>query len=143
MIPITIKEVEHLAHIMAQKFMEWNEPIPDFETRYPGILEGCLGNTFQTFDKKDLYKTLNRKAAILFYTMIKDHPFVNGNKRIAVTTMLVFLYLNGKWLSISKEDLYELSLQVASTNPRFKDGVVNTLDGLIKRYMIDRSDQED
>jgi death-on-curing protein len=86
---------------------------------------------------------MNIKAAILFYTMIKDHPFVNGNKRIAVTTMLVFLYLNGKWLSISKEDLYELSLQVASTNPRFKDGVVNTLDGLIKRYMIDRSDQED
>jgi death-on-curing protein len=47
---------------------------------------------------KRLYPTLVATAAILFYLMIKNHPFQNGNKRIAITTLLTFLYNNNKWL---------------------------------------------
>ena len=53
---------------------------------------------FQSFSGKDLYPTLATKASILFYLMIKNHPFQNGNKRIAITTLLTFLYENGKWI---------------------------------------------
>lgn len=45
--------------------------------------KGILGNIYQTFDKKELYPSLEEKAAHLLYFAIKDHPFIDGNKRIA------------------------------------------------------------
>ncbi len=134
---ISVEHVEHLAHQAAARFMEWDEPIPDFSTRVPGILEGCLANTFQTFDGKDLYTTLADKAAILFYTMVKDRPFQNGNKRIAVTSVLVLLSLNGKWLEVSNEELYDLAFDVAQTKSRFKDGVVSETSRFIKSHLTE------
>ncbi|MCX6785530.1 MAG: Fic family protein [Candidatus Komeilibacteria bacterium] len=49
---------------------------------------------YQTFGGKQLYPGLIKKSAILFYLMIKNHPFQNGNKRIAMTTLFYFLYKN-------------------------------------------------
>lgn len=83
---ISIIDVERTAFTLAKELMEWNEPIPGFGTRFPNILESCLATPFQTFNRKKLYKGLIEKAAILFYLMIKNHPFENGNKRIAMTT---------------------------------------------------------
>ena len=91
---ITIAEVEQIAHKLAKEQMSWDEPIPEFGTRYPGVLESCLANVYQTYAKRELYPSLIDKAGILFYLMIKNHPFLNGNKRIAVTTLLVFLSFN-------------------------------------------------
>ena len=100
---LSIEHVEYMAHNLAQKIMEWNEPIPDFSTRYSGKLESCLKTPFQSFAKRDLYPTIEDKASILFYLMIKNHPFQNGNKRIAVTSLLTFLSMNDKWLNIPPE----------------------------------------
>ncbi len=130
---IRVSEVEHLAYDLARKHMSWDEPIPDFSTRYPGILESCLSTVFQTFDGKDLYTSLADKSSILFYFMIKNHPFLNGNKRIAVTTLLIFLYLNNKWLDVSDEALYQMALDVAESKPQFKESVVK----YIKRFLLD------
>jgi death-on-curing protein len=87
---ITIEKIKHIAHELAVQTMSWDEPIPDFETRYPNVLESCIMVPFQKFNRKYLYPGLIGKAAILFYLLIKNHPFQNGNKRIAVTTLLVF-----------------------------------------------------
>lgn len=87
---IFIVEVEYLAFRLAKETMDFNEPIPDFSTRFPNILESCLAVPFQRFSQKSLYKGLIEKAAILFYLMIKNHPFQNGNKRIAMTTLFYF-----------------------------------------------------
>ncbi|HUC87188.1 MAG TPA: type II toxin-antitoxin system death-on-curing family toxin [Candidatus Saccharimonadales bacterium] len=81
--------------------MTWDEPLPPFNTRYPDRLEGSLIAPFQEFEGHSPYPELEDKAAILFYLMIKDHPFKNGNKRIAVTTLLVFLAENGKWIAVA------------------------------------------
>src|SRR3989338_4878847 len=97
---ISIREVEYTAHRLAIKFMTWNEPIPSFGSRFPYILESCLKIPFQTFHRKHLYRRLTGKAAIMFYLMVKNHPFLNGNKRIAVLTLFFLLYKNGKWLNI-------------------------------------------
>ncbi len=132
---ITIEEVEWLAHKLAKKHLEWNEKIPDFSTRFPNILESCLHTPFQTYGKKDLYPTLEGKASILFYLMIKNHPFQNGNKRIAVTTLLVFLYLNKKWLKINPEKLYKTSVWVAESDPDHKEGVLIAMRDFIKKYL--------
>lgn len=136
MIEITVKEVEYLAFRLAREHMEWNEPIPDFSTRFPGKLESCLRNAFQTFNKKPLYPTLPDKAAIIFYQMIKSHPFVNGNKRIAVTTLLTFLYLNGKWLRASNEEMYDLAVWVAKSDPKLKKSVVRYIKDFILEKIV-------
>ena len=48
--PLTVVEVEYVAYRAARKFMEWDEPIPDFSERIPHILESCLKQPFVTFD---------------------------------------------------------------------------------------------
>ena len=60
-----------------------------------GLLESALESPFQTFDGNDLYPALIQKAARLGYALVANHPFIDGNKRIGVHTMLVFLALNG------------------------------------------------
>ena len=90
---ISIKEVEYLALQLARE-LPYDEPIPNFSTRFPNILESCLATPFQSFSRKSLYPGLIAKSSILFYLLVKNHPFQNGNKRIAMTTLLTFLYIN-------------------------------------------------
>ncbi|MCE5251856.1 Fic family protein [bacterium] len=77
---ITIAEVEYLAFRLAKEHLSFDKPLPDFSTRYPNVLESCVLTPFQRFSGKALYPTLVSKAAILFYLMIKNHPFLNGNE---------------------------------------------------------------
>ena len=91
---LTMSHIQRVAHSLASETMDWDEPIPAFETRFPYVLESCLAMPFQKFGKKLLYQGVSGKAAILFYLLIKNHPFQNGNKRIAITSMFIFLYLN-------------------------------------------------
>lgn len=130
---ITITEVEYTAFRLAKELMTWNEPIPDFGSRFPNVLESCLEVPFQTFNKKPLYKKLTGKAAILFYLMIKNHPFENGNKRIAVMALLVFLARNNKWLGASRDNLYKIAVYVAESKPKQKDFIVKNLNNFLER----------
>ena len=134
---ITIIEIEYTAFRLAEKFMTWNEPIPNFGSRFPNILESCLNQPFIRFSKKDLYRGLIGKASILFYLMIKNHPFQNGNKRIAVTALFVFLYKNGKWIKVDKTVLYNTALWVASSPSEAREQVVNFMQEFVDDNMID------
>lgn len=134
---LTIQEVELIAHRLAKRIMEWDEPIPDFATRFPNKLESCLLTPFQTFGKKPLYEGLIGKASILFYLMIKNHPFQNGNKRIAVTTLFVFLSNHGKWLTVSNQELYNFAIWVAQSPPQFKDQMTSAINKFIKTNLVD------
>lgn len=129
---LTIKEVKHIAFYVAQKHMEFDEPIPDFSTRNPGVLESCLATAFQTYERKELYPSLVDKAAVIFYLLIKNHPFVNGNKRVAVTSLFTFLFLNEKWISASNEELYQIAVWVAESQPRLKRGVIIAIQDFIR-----------
>lgn len=140
---LSLQEVKEIAFCLARETMDWNEPIPDFDTRYPNVLESCLAAPFQTFDKKNLYKGLTEKAAALFYLMIKNHPFSNGNKRIAVTTMIVFLFLNRKWLKVNNDDLYNFSVWVASSPAPAKKQTVDAVKEFIEKNLIDTKDLPD
>src|SRR3989344_4436390 len=129
---IGLADVEYIAFQLAKKFMEWNEPIPDFETRFPDKLESCIETPFQTFDKKSLYQGLVEKSAMLFYLMVKNHPFQNGNKRIAITTLIFFLVQNGKWLSISNESIYEFACKVAESKPEERHDIMIGINSFIE-----------
>lgn len=114
--PITIAEVEYTAFRLAERFMTWDEPIPEFGSRFPNILESCLGQPFVRFGGKDLYRGLVGKSSALFYLLIKNHPFQNGNKRIAVMSLLYFLHKNGKWLDVNNDGLYRFAKGIAGSH---------------------------
>ena len=134
---VSLSDVEYIAFQLAKKFMEWSEPIPEFETRFPDKLESCIETPFQTFDRKSLYKGLVGKSAILFYLMVKNHPFQNGNKRIAVTTLLFFLIQNGKWLSTSHDNIYKFACEVAESKPDERQNVMNIINSFIENNIED------
>jgi death-on-curing family protein len=133
---ITVRTVEHLTLKLAQEMLAFDESIPDFATRYPNRLESCLATPFQTFAKKSLYSSLVSKASILFYLMIKNHPFQNGNKRIAMTTLLVFLFLNKKWIQVDTQELYNFTVWIAQSPPKLKNEVVKAIEKFIKTYLV-------
>jgi death on curing protein len=132
---ITLAEVEYVAFKLAREHLTFNEPIPDFSRRSPNILESCVLTPFQKFSGKDLYPTLITKASVLFYLMIKNHPFQNGNKRIAITTLLTFLSLNGKWLDADTQELYNFTVWVAMSMASIKDQVILAIEKFIKDNM--------
>ena len=132
---ISIEEVKQVGYELAMKYMEWKEPIPDFSTRFPNVLEQCIEAPFQTFQGQ-LYKGLVEKSAILFYLMIKDHPFQNGNKRIAVVTLLYFLYKNKTWLKIDNQRLYNFSKWVAESDASLKEDTVLAIQRILKENVV-------
>jgi len=135
---VSVKEVEQVAFRLAKEKMIHDEPIPGFETRFPDILESCLAVPFQRFDRKSLYKTLSRKAATLFYLMIKNHPFQNGNKRIAMTTLFFFLYKNNKWLGVDNKKLYNFAVWLAESPAELKDDSLRAAERFIKTYLVNK-----
>ena len=134
---ITVADVEYLAFRLAKEHLSFDEPIPDFSTRFPNVLESCVVTPFQGFSGKALYPSLVAKASILFYLMIKNHPFQNGNKRIAITTLLTFLIGNGKWLEADSQELYNFTVWVAQSPAEFKDQVVAAIQKFIRGHLTD------
>ncbi|OGP56258.1 MAG: hypothetical protein A2Y65_03885 [Deltaproteobacteria bacterium RBG_13_52_11] len=69
--------------------------------------------------------------------MIKNHPFQNGNKRIAMTTVLTFLFDNGKWLKADAQELYNFTVWVAQSPSGFKEQVVAAIQKFIRDHLVD------
>ena len=84
--------------------------------RDKGLLRSALAAPFQSFGGVDVFPSLQQKAARLAYGLIKNHPFVDGNKRIGAHAMLVFLALNGIDLTYSQQELVDIVLSVAAGN---------------------------
>ena len=92
-----------------------------FFRRDEGMLDSALNAPFQTFDGKDVYPALQQKAAHLCFGLVKNHPFVDGNKRIGAHVMLVFLALNGIELQYSQTELSDVILQLAAGEIKSSD----------------------
>ena len=82
--------------------------------RDEGMLDSALNAPFQTFGGEDVYPSLQKKAARLCFGLVKNHPFVDGNKRIGAHAMLVFLVLNGIELQHTQSELSDVILQLAA-----------------------------
>lgn len=134
---LTIKDIEYVAYRLAKETMSWNEPIPDFSTRYTNALERCVEAPFQAFGGRQLYPGLIKKASILFYLMIKNHPFQNGNKRLAMTTLFIFLFQNKKWLKVDNQELYNFARWVAESNAKLKEDTVRAVETFLTNYLTD------
>lgn len=106
------------------------------ETGYK--LEGIIGAIYQTFDKNDLYPSIEEKAANLLYLIIKDHPFVDGNKRIASVLFLYFLdknnyfWNNASERKISDNAMVALALLIANSEPKEKAIMIKIITNLLR-----------
>lgn len=79
-----------------------------------GALESALAQPRMTFGRQELYPTLGEKASALGFSLIQNHPFVDGNKRAGHAAMEVFLMLNGYEINASVDEQVEVILEVAS-----------------------------
>jgi len=100
--------------------------------------ESIIRNLYQTFGKKELYKTIEEKAAHLLYLIIKDHPFADGNKKIAAFLFVYFLYKN-KYLykkngekKINDNTLVALVLLIAVSHSEEKDTMIKIIANLLE-----------
>ncbi|MBK7179703.1 MAG: type II toxin-antitoxin system death-on-curing family toxin [Chloroflexi bacterium] len=85
-----------------------------FGVRDIGRLESSLAQPRMTFDGVELYPTLVEKAATLGFSIIQNHPFLDGNKRTGHAAMEIFLFLNGFEIRSSTDEQEKAVLQVAS-----------------------------
>ncbi|HOT93471.1 MAG TPA: type II toxin-antitoxin system death-on-curing family toxin [Anaerolineae bacterium] len=79
-----------------------------------GLLESALAQPRQTFASVELYPSIAEKAAALGFSLIKNHPFIDGNKRIGHAAMEVFLVLNGYELQATADEQEQIILDVAA-----------------------------
>ena len=101
-------------------------------------LESIIDNIYQTFDNKDLYTTIEEKAANILYLITKNHVFIDGNKRIAATIFIYFLkfynllYRNDKRI-IDNNTLVALTLLIAQSDPKEKDILIDLVMNFLKQ----------
>ena len=81
--------------------------------RDEGLLESALETAFSSFDGKEFYPTKEEKGARIGHSLISNHAFVDGNKRIGVYVMLTFLEVNGIRLDCTNEEVVHVGLSVA------------------------------
>lgn len=89
--------------------------------RDTSLLESALNAPFQTFGDEELYPSIIEKASRLCYGLIKNHPFIDGNKRIGVYAMLVYLGLNNFNLDFSDEEIINIALKTADSTYSYDD----------------------
>ena len=82
--------------------------------RDEALLESALENAFAGFGDQEFYPTKEEKGARLGYTLVSNHAFVDGNKRIGMYIMLTFLEVNGVKIDCTNEELVEVGLSLAA-----------------------------
>ena len=85
-----------------------------FGLRDKGLLDSSLESIFQTFGCTELYPTIEEKGAWLGFSLISNHVFVDGNKRIGILAMITFLSVNGIMIDCTDDDIITVGLGVAS-----------------------------
>lgn len=131
------KEVKTIIATLKDNLIEKKEASEIFGNEKADELDGIIGNLYQTFGGVELYESIEDKATHLLYLIIKDHPFTDGNKRIASFLFVYFLdkcdYLykeNGE-KKINDNALTTLTLLIASSNPNEKDILIKLVKHLL------------
>ena len=115
MIKFSKEKVLLLHHIMAEATGG------SVGVRDEGLLDSALEGAFSGFGDREFYPTKEEKGARLGYTLISNHAFVDGNKRIGVFIMLSFLEINGIRLQCTDDELVDIGLSVASGRMKYEE----------------------
>ena len=126
-----LAEVREAIDSLRRKLLERGEATDIFGHERGHGLAGILGAVQQSFGGQDVYPSIEEKAAHLLYFVIKDHPFTDGNKRIASFLFLLFLQSNQHRSMPDDKALVALTLLIASSAPEQKDLLVRLVVNLI------------
>jgi death on curing protein len=96
-----------------------------------GLLESAISRPFQTFDNKDLYQSPIDKSSAIFESLIKNHPFVDGNKRTAYVLMRLILLQYDLDITASQEEKYDFVIKAAKGVIDF-NGIKSWIDKRVK-----------
>lgn len=102
--------------IVSEKWKEDGEPIPPFTTANEHNLDALIKLPKSDYFGVEQYPSLESKAAIIFYTLNKKHLFLNGNKRLSVACLVVFLFINYKRLKTQPNEMTAKALELAKTS---------------------------
>jgi death on curing protein len=115
---ISITEVERIQKLLIEKFGGLHG------IRDMAALESALSRPFQTFDHSSLYQSHIEKAAALLESLLINHPFIDGNKRIGYFMLRLFLLNNNIDITASENNKYEFIINVASGIIKFDEIVL-------------------
>ena len=135
---ISDKKIEYSECINIINTLKFNEESDLFALERNKGLEAIIGDVYQTFDGIDVYKTLEEKASNFLYMIVKNHVFIDGNKRIAATLFIYFLqFYNILYKDnikiIDNNTLTALTLLIAESNPKEKDIIID----LVMNFLSD------
>lgn len=129
--------IRNTLDIMRIELMNKKQASELFASERDQTFQGILKTIYQTFGRKELYSSLEEKAAHLLYFIIKDHPFFDGNKRVASFLFISFLKLNGILTrsggekKINDNTLVALALLIAESDPKEKEVIVALVTNLL------------
>jgi death-on-curing protein len=89
--------------------------------RDEGALQSAVSRPYQTFDGEELYKTTVEKAAALIESLVKNHPFIDGNKRTGYVSMRILLRKNQKDVKATEEEKYEFVINIANGKSEYEE----------------------
>ena len=109
-----------------------------YGVRDEGLLESALASPFMTYDQIELFPSVYQKAARLCFGFVKNHPFIDGNKRIGTQLMLILLKKSGIELFYTQEELIEVILHVADGAYHLAIPLLSSCgDARLSRYLIE------
>ena len=133
---LTVDLIKRIHSVFQKRFMEIGEPIPPLTALHDHEIENLALLPQQAFYGVDAYPTLESKAAILFYKVNKSQIFPNGNKRLSLGLLFVFLDMNNKKLSITADEATAKALELANTPAEDFEKVKIELENWIKKNLI-------
>ena len=142
-VEIKMKDVDELITELSAELIASGESITLFGKRHNNAIEGMVGAISQTFGGEPLYPTVEAQAAQLLYSVLKGHPFLDGNKRIAVSLFIKFLELN-RYLTDDKGDLVlngghllTIVINIAESKPEDQEKVIKNVMTMLVRESTD------
>jgi death on curing protein len=135
---ISKEELEYMAGLFGEYMRKEQEDNSSaYEVRNTGKLESSITQPFQEIGGQELYPTLVSKASMLYYFCIKNHPFEDGNKRMGIFALIMYLAKNGYWLDTTNEKLFDMTVYTAASSMKDKDEVVKKIEEFVESSMVE------
>lgn len=135
-IPVTFEQFGVILKVAQDIHRFNNEPIPSLNENSTARIDSCLNAPFQTVFGRAAYVGFFKKATALFYYIAKGHPLANGNKRLACLTLSFLCFKNGRYLSMSNEQIIDIAHYVADSDPVNKDECMARIEKVLRRTVI-------
>ena len=133
---ITKEELKYIAQLFSDYMIKEINNDPGYIVKDEGRLESSLTQPFQSIEGNELYPTLVDKGSMLYYFCIKNHPFEDGNKRMGIFSLLLYLYKNGYWLDATNDELFDMTLYTASSKVEDMAKVVEKIKKFVEEHLV-------